>query len=249
MYQSSHFTSATPLAISLLADAVKRPLFLPEELDTQRDAAAYEIREINTKPEMILPEILHQVAYQNNTLGNPLLCPEERLPRIDRELLKEFVRTWFRPDRMVIAGTGIEHHDLVKLVEEHFGDLRTPPKPLEATPPSPSRSIPAHLLSAATTSPSLLHKSLTTAAASFLNPRPIAEPTFEELASAKARYTGGQIFLHRPEEQFNHIYVAFEGVSIHDDDVYALAAIQMLLGGGGSFSAGTLGSPVLEHTF
>lgn len=246
MYQSSHFTSATPLAISLLADAVKRPLFLPEELDAQRDAAAYEIREINTKPEMVLPEILHQVAYQNNTLGNPLLCPEERLPRIDRELLKEYVRTWFRPDRMVIAGNGIEHHDLVKLVEEHFGDLRTPPKPLETTPPS--RSIPTHLLSAAT-SPSLLHKTLTTAAASFLNPRHIAQPTFEELASAKARYTGGQIFLHRPEEQFNHIYVAFEGVSIHDDDVYTLAAMQMLLGGGGSFSAGTLGSPVLEHTF
>jgi processing peptidase subunit alpha len=69
MYQSSHFTSATPSAISLLADAVRRPLFLPEEIDAQRDAAAYEIREISAKPEMVLPEILHQVAYQNNTLG------------------------------------------------------------------------------------------------------------------------------------------------------------------------------------
>lgn len=249
MYQSSHFMSATPLAISLLADAIRRPLFLPEEVDAQRDAAAYEIREINAKPEMVLPEILHQVAYQNNTLGNPLLCPEDRLPYIDRELLKNYVATWFRPDRMVIAGAGIPHYDLVKLVEEHFGDLRTPPKPLNATPPPPSRSIPTHLLSASSPSSSPLFKSLTTAATSFLNPKPTAEPSYEELALAKARYTGGRMFLHRPEEQFNHIYVAFEGVSIHDDDVYALAAIQMLLGGGGSFSAGEFGPLVLECTF
>lgn len=235
MYQSSHFTSATPSAISLIADAVRRPLFLPEEIDAQRDAAAYEIREISAKPEMILPEILHQVAYQNNTLGNPLLCPEERLLHIDRELLKEYVRTWFRPDRMVVAGTGITHHDLVKLVEEHFGDLRIPPKALD-TPLL--RSVPTHLLSTSASSSSPLHKTLTTAATSFLNPKPIAEPTYHELASAKARYTGGQMFLHRPEEQFNHVYVAFEGVSIHDDDIYTLAVIQMLLGGGGSFSAG-----------
>jgi processing peptidase subunit alpha len=249
MYQSSHFTSATPLAINLLADAVMRPLFIPEEVDAQRDAAAYEIREINTKPEMILPEILHQVAYQNNTLGNPLLCPEDRLQYIDRELLKEYAVTWFRPDRIVVAGAGIPHHDLVKLVEEHFGDLRNPPKALNTPPPSPSRSIPTHLLSASSQSSSPLFKSLTTAATSFLNPKPVAEPTYEELASTKARYTGGQMFLHRPEEQFNHIYIAFEGVSIHDDDVYTLAAIQMLLGGGGSFSAGKPCPHVLEYTF
>jgi processing peptidase subunit alpha len=138
---------------------------------------------------------------------------------------------------MVVAGTGITHHDLVKLVEEHFGDLRIPPK----APDTPLlRSVPTHLLSTSASSSSPLHKTLTTAATSFLNPKPIAEPTYYELASAKARYTGGQMFLHRPEEQFNHVYVAFEGVSIHDDDIYTLAVIQMLLGGGGSFSAGKL---------
>lgn len=242
MYQSSHFHAGTPLAMSLLADTVRNPSFLPEEVDAQREAAAYEIREINAKPEMILPEILHQVAYQNNTLGNPLLCPEERLPYIDSALLKEYTRTWFRPDRMVVAGAGMAHEDLVRLAETHFGDLKIPPKPLDTPPPSPSpsRTIPAHLLpsSPLSSSPSL-YKSLTTAASSFLSPKSAVEPTFEELASAKARYTGGHMFLPSQEEQFNHVYIAFEGVSIHDDDVYALATIQLLLGGGGSFSAGS----------
>ena len=189
MYQSSHFHSASPLALSLIADTVRHPLFLPEEVDAQRDAAAYEIREINLKPEMILPEILHQVAYKNNTLGNPLLCPEERLPYINTALLMEYIDTWFRPDRMVIAGAGMAHAELVRLVEERFGDLRIPKN--------------------------------------------------SEVTAEKARYTGGHMFIHHPEEQFNHIYVTFEGVSIHDEDIYTLATIQLLLGGGGSFSAGS----------
>jgi mitochondrial-processing peptidase subunit alpha len=39
-------------------------------------------------------------------------------------------------------------------------------------------------------------------------------------------------------QEFNHLYVAFEGVGIHDDDIYALATTQILLGGGGSSSPG-----------
>lgn len=247
MYQSSHFPSATPLAMNLLSDAIRRPLLLDEEVDAQREAAAYEIREINAKPEMILPEILHQVAYQGNTLGNPLLCPEERLPFVDRTLLKEYIRTWYRPDRMVIAGAGMSHAELVKLTEEHFGDLAIPAKPVATSSSSSTRSIPSHLLppSPFASSPSI-YKSLTTAATSFLNPSAMTseEPTYDELAAAKARYTGGHLFLHRPEEEFNHVYVAFEGVAIDDEDVYALATIQLLLGGGGSFSAGSYSLPL-----
>lgn len=240
MYQSSHFNAATPQALSIISDTVLRPLFLEEQVDAQREAAAYEIREINNKPEMILPEILHQVAYRDNTLGNPLLCPEERLPFITSDLMKEYVKTWFRPDRMVVAGAGMPHAQLVELAEQHFGHLRVPATPLETPPPSPSRSIPSHILSPPPrSSPSTsLYKSLTTAATSFLGAGPVHESSYAELATARARYTGGHMFLHRPEEEFNHVYVAFEGVEIHDDDVYTLATIQILLGGGGSFSAG-----------
>ena len=236
MYQSSHFNSVTPLAISLLADTVRRSLFLAGEVDMQRDAAAYEIREINTKPEMILPEILHQVAYQGNSLGNPLLCPEERLPYIDGTLLKEFTQTWFRPDRMVIAGAGMSHEQLVELAEKHFGDLKIPVLTESA---QPIKIVPPHLLNPNLhQSPPSIYKSLTTAATSFLSPKPMVEPSFDALASAKAQYTGGHMFLHRPKEEFNHVYIAFEGFPINNDDIYTLATIQMLLGGGGSFSAG-----------
>ncbi|PPQ83778.1 hypothetical protein CVT26_004866, partial [Gymnopilus dilepis] len=117
MYQSSHSHSGTPLALSLIADTILNPAFLPDELAAQQDAAAYEIREVSTKPEMVLPEILHAVAYGGTGLGNPLLCPEERIPAMNAPLLRYCLGEWYRPERMVIAGAGMPHQELVELVD------------------------------------------------------------------------------------------------------------------------------------
>jgi processing peptidase subunit alpha len=243
MYQSCHFPSGTPLAMSIIADSVLNPSFLPEEIDTQRDAARYEIREIGAKPEMILPEVLHAVAYQGGTLGNPLLCPEERIDLVDEKSIRTFMHEMYRPERIVIAGAGMQHEELVELADKHFSLLKGKAASLSdsaatsARAGSGSTQIPSHLLSQQ--SPSVL-KSLTRAASFLSGTTSVDTPaTLNALsATGKSVYTGGHRFIHNPDSEFNHVYLAFEGVDIHDDDIYALATMQVLLGGGGSFSAG-----------
>ncbi|KAG8954311.1 Mitochondrial-processing peptidase subunit alpha [Tulasnella sp. 419] len=253
IYQSSHFHSSTPLALSLLSDTIKNSLYLEQEVEMQKEAAAYEIREITAKPELILPELLHQLAYQGNTLGNPLLCPEERLPLINGDTLREFVNTWYRPERIVIAGAGMPHQQLVELVDKYFGDMKYIPPPTVQPSLNSTRQQPtSHLVppTMQSQSPSL-YKSLTTAANSLFNPSPTPStlPSFAELATAKAKYTGGHQFIYRPDLDMTHLYLAFDGVSIYDDDVYGLAIIQILLGGGGSFSAGGPGKGMYSRLY
>ncbi|KAJ8523362.1 hypothetical protein ONZ45_g223 [Pleurotus djamor] len=236
MYQSSHFHSATPQALSLIADTVLHPAFLEEELESQRHAARYEIREIKAKPEMILPEILHEVAYNHRDLGNPMLCPEDRIDLINHDLLQNAMKTWYRPERMVIAGSGIQHEELVELVDKHFSSLKPTPSPQpKQNPQSP------HILS-----PSTPPVSKFTRAASYLFPNSVNDAP--SLIS-KSTYTGGHQFIHDPTAEFNHLYIAFEGVGIHDEDVYALATMQVLLGGGGSFSAGGPGKGMYSRLY
>ncbi|TFY81488.1 hypothetical protein EWM64_g2523 [Hericium alpestre] len=247
MYQSSHFHQATPLALSLISDTILNPSFHPEELEAQRDAARYEIREITAKPEMILPEILHMVAYNGEGLGNPLLCPEDRIDAIDAPLMRKFIKDWYRPERMVVAGAGMHHEELVELVDKYFSSLKYTPveAPTSSTTrqPTPGQQVPPHLLPSS--SPSLV-KSLTRAASSYLYP----PPTPGSLATGSASpYTGGHRFIPDPESEFNHIYVAFEGVGIHDPDIYDLATMQVLLGGGGSFSAGGPGKGMYSRLY
>ncbi|KAI0720073.1 Metalloenzyme, LuxS/M16 peptidase-like protein [Cerioporus squamosus] len=261
MYQSSHFHKGTQLAMSLIADTVLNPAFLPEELDAQREAARYELREVSAKPEMILPEVLHEVAYDNKGLGNSLLCPEDRIDVISKDMLEKYMKRWYRPDRMVIAGAGMQHAELVEYVDRHFSHLRGP-APVASTVyadatdgadgqkgPASSRQsqqVSPHLLqSSQSTSPSL-YKSLTRAASSYLNYPPLPK---QDSPVEGSTYTGGHRFIHDPSTEFNHVYLAFEGVGIHDDDVYAVATMQVLLGGGGSFSAGGPGKGMYSRLY
>ncbi|KAG8829355.1 Mitochondrial-processing peptidase subunit alpha [Serendipita sp. 399] len=252
MYQSSHFHNGTPLAMSILADTILNPLFLAEELQTQREAARYEVRELNSKPETMLPEALHYVAYQGNTLGNPALCPDERIDLIDGDMLRIWTREWFRPERIVIAGAGMPHEELVELADKHFGHLTSPSlySTITSNSTSQSRLIPPQFLQNSQSTPSV-YKSLATAASSLLSPStgPYLDASFEALASAKARYSGGSLQLPAQGLDFEHVYVAFEGVSIRDPDIYPMAVIQMLLGGGGSFSSGGPGKGMYTRLY
>ena len=245
MYQSSHAHKGTPLALSLIADTVLNPSFKRDELDIQREAAAYELREMNTKPDMFLPEVIHSVAYDGRGLGNPMICPEDRLHKINEGLLRDALQEWYRPEKIVIAGAGMPHDELVELSNKLFSSLKS--SPIQSThrlPVNPNTNnlnaqLPPqpHLLSLS--SPSVA-KTLTRAASYLFPSSPLSGVTPAIPKSPTSTYTGGHRFMLNTTEQLNHLYIAFEGLGIEDNDVYALAVMQVLLGGGGSISAGII---------
>jgi processing peptidase subunit alpha len=248
MYQSSHFHNGTPQALSLIADTALNPSFLHEEIETQRDAARYEVREISSKPEQILPEVLHTVAYGGTGLGNPLICPDERIDAINGTTLRKYMKEWYRPERMVVAGAGMPHEQLVELTDKYFSSLKYTEPVAEKTSPLSRPMVPPPL--SASTSPPSVVKSISRAA-SYLFPTspPTASDSPALINSRRPSYTGGHRYIYDPSTEFNHLYVAFEGAGIHDDDIYALATMQVLLGGGGSFSAGGPGKGMYTRLY
>ncbi|KAG6337058.1 hypothetical protein ID866_2011 [Astraeus odoratus] len=244
MYQSSHFDRASPVALSLISETVLQPAFLSEELELQKDAAKYEIREINNKPDMFLPEVLHEVAYGRKGLGSPLMCPDDRVDVITGDLLRDCMANWYRPERMVIAGAGMQHEQLVELADKYFSSLKATAAPVAPSPrPSAGSTVPPHLLPSSHPS---LYKSLTRAA-SYLYPNSSADIT--GVLNPGPHYVGGIRHIPSVSQEFDHLYLAFEGVGIHDDDIYALATMQVLLGGGGSFSAGGPGKGMYSRLY
>lgn len=251
MYQSSVFNKDVPAVLSILADTILNPLLSPEELDMQREAAAYEIQEIWSKPEMILPELLHTTAYQGNTLGNPLLCPIESLEQMTADNLRNFMSIWYRPERIVVAGSGMPHEQLVELAEKLFGGLKPISDASRAS--SPASSLSSSPASSSSSRSSSLSSLFSRSSSSFsTSSSSSATPTATELADLVAtpsQYTGGELYIPQSDLEFTHVYVAFEGLSIHDDDIYALATLQILLGGGGSFSAGGPGKGMYSRLY
>lgn len=289
MYQSASFNSSVPTTLGLLAETIRQPLITEEEVQQQLETADYEIGEIWSKPELILPELVHMAAYKDNTLGNPLLCPHERLEYINKSVIEKYRETFFRPERMVVAFAGVGHGEALKLTERYFGDMQKSQGPTlsglgietsftdSATSSSDSSfsSSPTQISSsysspATTPSSSPSHsskllskipffKNLSTSAAnhasvsSFDPPQSPLSPLDLNIPS---HYTGG--FLSLPPipppanpalPRLSHIHLAFEAFPISSEDIYALATLQTLLGGGGSFSAGGPGKGMYSRLY
>lgn len=295
MYQSASFNSAVPTTLGILAETIRDPLITELEVQQQLETAEYELREIWAKPDLILPELVHMAAYKDNTLGNPLLCPEERLPLIDRNVVGKYRSTFFHPERMVVAFAGVAHEEALKLTEKYFGDMQkekgpslsqygseisvsNTPSSNEPSSPSSSSSIfssdssstlattysapcsppPSPQQTSRLTSHIPFLKNLSTSASaqasvSSLDLPPQGQPFSLDMAS---HYTGG--FLSLPPlpppanptlPDLTYIHLAFEAVPIGSEDIYALATLQTLLGGGGSFSAGGPGKGMYSRLY
>ncbi|CAF9940644.1 hypothetical protein IMSHALPRED_002106 [Imshaugia aleurites] len=286
MYQSASFNSAVPTTLGLLAETIRDPLITDLEVQQQLETAEYEIREIWSKPELILPELVNMAAYKDNTLGNPLLCPQERLAFIDRNIVQKYRNTFFHPERMVVAFAGVGHDEALRLTQRFFGDMQRQQGPglsqagsdvsisdRSSQPSFSSNSSSSSLTSAysspSSTSPSpsqsssrlLSHipflKNLSTSApaqASVSDPSPSQSHPFS--LDTPSHYTGG--FLSLPPlpppanpalPDLTYLHLAFEALPISSEDIYALATLQTLLGGGGSFSAGGPGKGMYSRLY
>ena len=107
----------------------------------------YELEDLEMKPdqEPLLVEQIHAAAFKHNTLGLPKICPEENVGKISRQTLYTYLKAfhrqemretpsssiseltlpkYFRPERMVVAGVGVDHDTLVEAAQRHFVDQR-----------------------------------------------------------------------------------------------------------------------------
>lgn len=272
MYQSATFNSAVPTTVALLAETIRDPLITDEEVAQQLETAAYEIGEIWSKPELILPELVHMAAYKDNTLGNPLLCPKERLGEIDRNVINAYRKAFYRPERMVVAFAGVPHEEAVRLTEQYFGDMPKSDTPAlsrtgSETSISSSSSQSSESSVASSPSPSQEPSKLSSRVPFFKNlstsaSQSAAVQSSSDLAPSSidilqpSHYTGGFLSLPPLPPPVNlslppltHIHLAFEALPISSKDIYALATLQTLLGGGGSFSAGGPGKGMYSRLY
>lgn len=230
MYQAATFNGSVEETAALLAETVRDPLVTDDEVAAQIETARYEIAEIWAKPELILPELVHTAAFRDNTLGNPLLCPEERLAHIDKGTVARYRDAFYRPDRIVMAFAGVDHARAVDLANTYFGDM-----PASTATPTGSETSGSDSSSASD-------------ASSILSD--VSSPA----SYAPSHYTGGFLALPPQPPTLNglnltHIHLAFEGLPVTSDDIYALATLQTLLGGGGSFSAGGPGKGMYSRLY
>ncbi|KAG5462005.1 MAG: Metalloenzyme, LuxS/M16 peptidase-like protein, partial [Olpidium bornovanus] len=152
MYQAAVIKDDVPRAFNLLADVMRRLEVSERDLHEQRQTEVNDIEDIRKKAELFIPEEVHMTAFSGSTLGLPLLCDKARLASVQLCDIQSYLRTFYRPSRVVVAACGVDHEMLLELAKLEFGDWRDPP---DGPAPEPATARTAAALTALT--PDRLH--------------------------------------------------------------------------------------------
>ncbi len=113
-----------PLALDVVADILREPVFDSREIEVERGVILQEIGQALDTPDDIIFDWLQEQAYPDHPLGRTILGEEERIRAYTRDDLTDFVAQRYRPGQMILAAAGAVDHDvLVRDAERFFGDM------------------------------------------------------------------------------------------------------------------------------
>ncbi|CAF1361722.1 unnamed protein product, partial [Didymodactylos carnosus] len=125
VYYAKCFSKDLPQIVELLSDIIQNSKFGEDEIERERLTILREMQEIENNLQEVVFDHLHATAYQGTPLGRTILGPTENIKSIQKGDLMKYVSTHYKAPRIVLAAAGgINHEQLVKLGEEHFGKLK-----------------------------------------------------------------------------------------------------------------------------
>jgi len=214
LYAASVDSRGLDATVEILGEVVLRPQITDDELKMVRNAIRYELEDAQMRPdqEPLILEAIHAAAYKSNTLGLPKMAPDENIDSISRKTLMTYLKSYHSPDRMVLAGVGIDHDQLVESAQKYFVDE----KPIWSE-----------------------------------------EKGRVHVDRSIAQYTGGLVTIPKDLSdglgvgmpELAHLVIGLESVSHQHEDFIPFCVLNMLMGGGGSFSAGGPGKGMYTRLY
>jgi len=113
-------------AVEILSDILQNSKFGEQEIERERGVILREMQEVEMNLQEVVFDHLHSVAYQGTPLGRTILGPTKNIKSITRDDLVHYIKTHYKGPRMVLSGAGgVNHQELCKLAEQHFGKIGT----------------------------------------------------------------------------------------------------------------------------
>jgi predicted Zn-dependent peptidase len=114
------------LALDVLCDLVRSPLFNAEEMEKERKVVIEELASVNDSPGQQADMMLDEMLWPAQPLGWDIGGTEESVGTITRDMILEYAQRQYVPNNMVVAVAGnITEDEVVTLLEPTLGSLRS----------------------------------------------------------------------------------------------------------------------------
>ena len=111
-----------PQAADILADIVCHPALDQSEMDKERGVVLEEIAMVEDTPEEVVYDVLSQAVFGDQSLGQTILGPKDKIAAYSADDLKAFRQRHYGPKNAVVALAGnVEKNRVRDLMEETFG--------------------------------------------------------------------------------------------------------------------------------
>lgn len=227
LYSGVIVSSQLRQLLGLLHDVIASPVVTEADLRLMSTVFAYEVQELQGRPEELVTELVHGPAfYPPSETGstsmemnwNSLLGVQKDLVACTPARVLDWWHQVANPARMIITGTGMPSGDLYNAAMDTFGVLE---RRTAAHAPGPNQKTSSH------------H----------------AYPGGGEDQSPLIAYRGGSNYVENEECPLLHVAIGFQGCAASADRAFPLAILHMLMGGGSSFSAGGPGKGMYSRLY
>ncbi|GBE59270.1 mitochondrial processing peptidase alpha [Babesia ovata] len=121
-YHGECLRKDVPIMVNLLIGNVLFPRFLHWEMKANKSRLDDKRKQIHETPDMLVTELLHSVAWHNNTLGLPNYCPEASMANYKPEVMRNYMLRHFSPDNCVVVGINTDMTELSKWVMRAYNE-------------------------------------------------------------------------------------------------------------------------------
>lgn len=118
---SRHLT----LALDILSDMVLHPSLPEEEVEKERTVILEELKMYKDLPQSYVHELLDELLWPKQPLGESVIGTVESVSRISRKTLFTYQQEHYTPPHLVVCAAGrLEHEKLVRRVGKLFSPLK-----------------------------------------------------------------------------------------------------------------------------
>lgn len=123
-YYARVLENDTKLALDVIADILRNPVFDAREIETERGVILQEIGQALDTPDDVIFDWLQERAYQDQALGRTILGEAANIRGFGRRDLETFVDEHYGPEQIILSAAGaVDHEQLVEQAQALFGDM------------------------------------------------------------------------------------------------------------------------------
>lgn len=112
-------------ALDIVAEFITAPTFPKGELIKEQEVVIQELKQSYDTPDDIIFDYMQDNAFANQAIGRNILGTEQSVRSFNAKALKDYLKTNYAADNIIVCATGnVNHDNFVKLAEKRLSQIQ-----------------------------------------------------------------------------------------------------------------------------